>query len=116
METIGEQNTNDKKAVKKETSKKTSVLKKLDVDAAKTLASLKERVNKKSYGRSVRDSEILHMGLKLIEAQHINELQEATYSEKDRLGLAHEEYQKTNGKLSLEQFIGKLLKGEIKPQ
>lgn len=96
--------------------KKKNVLKKLDVDAAKLLQSLKDKANKKSFGRKIRDSEILAKALGLIQPTHLIELQEATLSEKDRLHIAHEEFMKQHGKLSLDQFIGRLLKGEIKTQ
>ena len=94
--------------------KRKSVLKKLDLESAKLLASLKERANKKNYGRKIRDGEILAKALSLLQSHHLEEIQEITYSEKDRLHMAHEDYQKLNGKLSLDQFIGRLLKGEIK--
>ncbi len=101
---------------KQPTVKKKNVLKKLDVDAAKLLQSLKDKANKKSFGRKIRDSEILAKALGLIQPTHLIELQEATLSEKDRLHMAHEEFMKQHGKLSLDQFIGRLLKGEIKTQ
>jgi hypothetical protein len=94
-------------------TKKKQVLKKLDPDSAKLLQALKDKINKKSYGRKIRDYEILSLSLGLVTQSHVLELQERTLSEKDRLGIAHESYQKTNGKITLDQFIGKLLKGEI---
>lgn len=93
--------------------KKKSALKKLDPESAKLLAALKEKVNKKTFGRKVRDSEIIGRALSLLEQQHIKELQEATLSERDRLGMAHEEYVKEHGKITLDEFIGKLLRREI---
>ena len=93
--------------------KNTIILKKLDADTAKLLGQLKDKTNKKVFGRKVRDSEIIAIALKQITSEHIRFLQEETYSQKDRLALAHEEYQKDHGKLSLDQFIGKLLKGEL---
>jgi hypothetical protein len=51
--------------------------------------------------------------LGLLQAEHLAELQQSTLSEKDRLAIAHEDYQKANGKLTLDQFIGKLIRGEI---
>ncbi|WP_413578611.1 hypothetical protein ACLVWU_08745 [Bdellovibrio sp. HCB290] len=93
-------------------ARRKSLLKKLDQETAKLLSSLNEKANKKTHGRRVRDSEILHLGLTLVESKHLDELKEKSLSEKDRLSLAHEEYQKQNGKLSLDQFIGKLLRGE----
>ena len=102
----------DKKS--KEVKKKSS-LKKLDPEAAKLLAAIKEKANKKSFGRKVRDSEIIGRALSLIESVHIKELQDATLSERDRLALAHEEYVKQHGKITLDEFIGKLLRGETAP-
>jgi hypothetical protein len=95
--------------VKKDINKQTTFLKKIDLETFKLLTSIKDKANKKSIGRKVRDSEVLLAALRLIGAQQIKELQATTYSEKDRLALAHEEYQKLNGKVSLEQFINKLL-------
>jgi hypothetical protein len=104
------------KPAKKTLPKRQSFLKKIDVEAAKQLSQLKDKVNKKPFGRKVRDAELIALGLTLIEQRHLAELQEETYSEKDRLAMAHEEYQRANGKLSLDQFIGRLLKGEIEIQ
>jgi multidrug resistance efflux pump len=96
--------------------KKGPSLKKLDPETAKLLASLREKANKKELGRKVKDSELLHLGLTLITPNHIETLQQATYSEQDHLALAHNEYQRVNGKLTLNQFLGKLLRGEINPK
>ena len=91
-----------------------SLLKKVDSETAKLLAQLKEKANKKALGRKVRESEILSVAVKQVNLEHLKDLQESTYSEQDRLKLAHDDYQKSHGKISLDQFIGKLLKGEIK--
>lgn len=98
------------KLIKKEVPKKNYLLKKVDLETAKLLQQWRDRANKKTYGRDVVDSEIIAAGLKLLSQDHIKELQENTYSEKDRLAIAHEEFQKAHGKISLDQFIGKLLK------
>lgn len=103
----------DKASDKKAALKKKNVLKKLDLETAKLLQSLKDKANKKAYGRKIKDSEILAKALTLIDQNHLSELQQETLSEKDRLHMAHENFQKANGKMSLDQFIGKLLKGEI---
>lgn len=89
-------------------------LKKIDPETAKLLSQLRERVNRKSVGRKVKDIEIIRAGLKLIGNDQILELQEASYSERDRLQLIHESYQKENGRITLDQFIGKLMRGEVR--
>lgn len=95
------------------TANKKMSLKKLNADTTKLLSSLREKANKKDLGRKVRDSELIHLGLTKITADDLESIKESTYSEQDRLRLAHEAYQKAHGKLTLDQFIGKLLKGEI---
>lgn len=91
-------------------------LKKLDIETSKLLSQLKEKVNKKSFGRKVKDSEIIRTAINLVGVAEIQQLQESTYSEQDRLRIVHEKFQKQNGKISLDQFIGKLMRGEIQPQ
>lgn len=109
-----EQKNVDKASEKKVSQiKRKNVLKKLDADTAKLLQTLKDKANKKTFGRKVRDSEVIGLGLSLINADHLQNLQNRTLSEKDRLHMAHEEYQKANGKVTMDQFIGKLLKGEV---
>lgn len=109
-----EEPTHQQSETKKSIVKKKQVLKKLDPETSRLLQTIKDKINKKSFGRKIKDYEIIAKGISLISAEDIQELQERTYSEKDRLGLAHDSYQKLNGKISLDQFIGKLLKGEIK--
>ncbi len=111
METTNEVKDVTKKV--KDSGKNTIILKKLDADTAKLLSQLKEKTNKKVFGRKVRDTEIIGIALKQVTSDHIKTLQEQTYSQKDRLAIAHEDYQKHHGKVSLDQFIGKLLKGEL---
>ena len=95
-------------------SRRSTMLKKVDLETAKQLQQIKDRANRKSFGRKVKDSEVLALAVRLVSQEHVRELQEATYSEKDRLAMVHEEYQKIHGKISLDQFIGKLLKGEVR--
>ncbi len=88
-------------------------LKKIDLETLKLMQSIKDKANKKEVGRNVRDSEILALAVKQLNQDHIKQLQEATYSEGDRLQIIHEQFQKEHGRLSLDQFIGKLMRQEI---
>ena len=90
-------------------SKSVSVLKKLDADTAKLLSQLKEKVNKKSFGRRIRDSEILSLGLRNLTNDHIRSLQEFSLTADDKLKLAHEKYVKEKGKVSYDEFLLSLL-------
>ena len=116
MENLETQDNSQKNTTSKKVSKnpKGNTLKKVDHDTAKVLFQLKEKINRKPYGRKITDAEIIASAVRLLGNDQIRELQEATYSEQDKLHMAHEDYQKAHGKLSLDQFIGRLLKGEIK--
>lgn len=103
-----------KRARQASKSKEKSSLKKMSLETAKAITVIRDKANKKDYGRKVRDSEVLAMAVSLITDKEISLLQEATYSEQDRLKMVHSEYVKSSGsRLSLDDFIGKLLRGEI---
>lgn len=91
-------------------------LKKVDPDTARTIQQIKDRANKKPYGRKVKDSDVLGLAVSLLTPEHIPKLQALTYTERDQLRMSHDEYQKKHGKISLDQFIGKLIRGEIAPK
>jgi hypothetical protein len=88
------------------------VMKKIGPEAARLLEQIKEKVNKKTFGRTIKSSEVIALALKHINDDHIRELQQLTYREKDKLLMAHDEYQRAHGKITIDQFIGKLLSGE----
>ena len=90
------------------------VQKNIDLKTGKLLKELKDRANRKPYGRKLTDSEIIAAALKKVTPDDIRVLQETTYSEKDRLYIAHENYCATQPKISLDDFIGRLIRGEIK--
>ena len=95
------------------TKPRNTLLKKIDSESARLLASLKDKANKKPFGRKVRETEILALALRRVTPEDLKELQQASFSEHDRLKIAHDEYQKKHGKLTLDQFVGKLLRGDI---
>jgi len=99
---------------KRSDKKEQAASKKLDPVTINKLYLLRDKINQKGYGRKVMDREIISLGLNLITDEHIKKLQEKTYSEMDRLNIAFESYAKRNGKLSFDEFVGKLLRGEIK--
>lgn len=88
----------------------------VDLETAKLLSQLRDRANKKNFGRPVRESEILAVAVRLVSPEHLKELQENTVRDKDRIKMAHEEFQKKNGKCSMEKFLAKLLRGEVSLQ
>jgi len=90
------------------------VYRKIDGPALKLLTQLRDKANKKNYGKVVQDSEIIAVGLSLIEDNHVKTLQEKSLSNKDRLNLNHEEYCKKHGKISLDEYLGILMQSENK--
>ena len=97
------------------TSPKRTTLKKVDAETAKLIQQIKDKANKKPFGRKVKDSEIISLAVRQLNPNHIKELQDATLNERDKLNMLHEDYQRSHGKISLDQFIGRLIRGEIKP-
>lgn len=83
---------------KKSGFKKGMILKKVDLETAKLIFNIKEKANRKSFGRKVRDGEILAMALRLLGPEHIQELQEATFSEQDGCTLPTKTTSKNTGR------------------
>ncbi len=111
---INEKQDRESKPKKIEPAKRQATVKKVDLETSRLIQQMKDKANRKPYGRKVKDSEILALAVRLLTPEHIKELQEATLSERDRLQMVHEDYQKAHGKISMDQFLGKLLRGEIK--
>ena len=118
METSLTSDSSSKKSqqVKKVTKVSMTNVKKLDSETTKFLSSLKEKINKKHFGRKIRDSEIIGIALKKITPEDIKMLQELTYGERDIIAIAHEKYVKQNGRITLNEYLGKLVRGEISVQ
>jgi len=95
---------------------KRGIFRKLSPEAHKLLEAIQQKANKKSFGKRIKASDIIAKSLILINEEHIHELQQASYSEKDRLQMAHDHYIKTVEKITLDQFIGKLIRGEMRTQ
>ena len=112
-ETVAKKDLAKKTVPRKEVVKKAVSLKKVHSETARQLQVFKDRVNKKQFGRKVRDAEVLAVAVSLLTEDHVRKLQEQTYSEKDRLQIVHTEFQRLHGKISLDDFIGKLLRGEV---
>ncbi|MDZ4084486.1 MAG: hypothetical protein U1E10_16195 [Bdellovibrionales bacterium] len=97
-------------------AKKQTFLKQVNQETAKLLSQLKEKANKKDFGRKIKESEILSLAIKQVTEADLSTLRLSSYSEKDRLLMAHKSYQAKNGKITLDQFIGKLMRREIESE
>ena len=72
-----------------------------------------DKVNKKEFGKPIRLDELLEQLLLLVDAKFIEQLQMKTYSNEDIQGLAYIEYKKTNGSITKDKFLGKVLSGQL---
>ncbi|MGK5088159.1 hypothetical protein WDW86_11425 [Bdellovibrionota bacterium FG-2] len=74
-----------------------------------------EKINKKDLGRRIRAEEFLALALSLITPQHLEQLQEASLTNGDRLERDLRAYTAENGPISRDEYLGKRLTGEIPP-
>ena len=71
------------------------------------------RLNKKDFGRPVKADELLALLLNLLADEQRSKLQNATFSNADRLEMRYREYAKKHGRMTKDEFLGKLLTGDI---
>lgn len=67
------------------------------------------KVNKKSYGRKVRADQLLSLLLTFVRPEHIQQLQQGSLSNSDRLEMRYREHVKKFGPTSKDEFLGLLL-------
>jgi hypothetical protein len=77
---------------------------------AKTIKTLLQKMNKKPYGKNVRPDDLIQKSISLLSDEHLEEIKQASMSNSDRLELAYQEYCKTHGQISKDEFFGLLLK------
>ena len=82
-------------------------------DTKRRVISELAKMNKKEFGRRIKADELVALALSLVESRHVAELQERSLSNSDRLDRHYQQYVKTNGPLSKDDFFGKLLSGEV---
>lgn len=70
------------------------------------------KANKKDFGRKVRADDLIALALSFVRAEHIEQLQESTLSNADRLDQRYKEFVAKHGHVSKDVFLGKLLSGE----
>ena len=73
-----------------------------------------ERINKKEFGRKISLDRLVGLAITLIQPEHVKQLHDEALSNADRLELGYREYAAKHGPLSKDEFLGKLLQGEIR--
>lgn len=71
------------------------------------------KINKKDFGKRIKADELIVLALGLVQDHHLTKLQESSLSNTDRLQLQHRAYIRQHGNISKDEFIGKLLSGEL---
>lgn len=71
------------------------------------------KANKKDFGRKVRADDLIALALSFVRAEHIEQLQDATLSNADRLERRYKEFVAKHGNVSKDIFLGKLLAGNL---
>lgn len=84
-------------------------------ETKRLIESALERVNKKDLGRRIRAEEYLALALNLVTPQHLAQLQETSLSNRDRLERDYRVYVSRNSPISQDEYLGKILSGEINP-
>ena len=76
---------------------------------AKSLKGILLKLNKKSYGRKVRPDDVIAKSLSLLNDSHLQEIQEATMTNMDKIDMAYHNYCKNKGQISKDAYLGRLL-------
>lgn len=103
METL-----NDKKKSKIESKKINTAGIRVTKEIRRDLARLLDKINKKQFGKKIKASQVIAVAIKLIEEKHIQELQQSSYSNADKIEMQYREYVRQNGAISKDQYLGKL--------
>lgn len=71
------------------------------------------KINKKDFGKRVKADDLIVLALGLVQDNHLKQLQDASLSNSDRLQIQHRAFIRHHGNVSKDEFIGKLLSGEL---
>jgi len=75
----------------------------------KKLTQLLSKINKKSFGKRVKNNELILLALSLITDAHVKTLQETSLSNADKLEMEYKAFVKANGHVTKDEFLGHLL-------
>jgi hypothetical protein len=107
-----EQN-DQKKAAKPSAKKNNSSALRVSNDTRKKVLSELAKANKKTFGRRIKADQLIALGLSRLTAQDIVELQEKSLSNQDKMEKAYRDYVSKFGQVSRDEFIGKMMNGEV---
>ncbi|MGE4233042.1 MAG: hypothetical protein AB7F43_06915 [Bacteriovoracia bacterium] len=82
-------------------------------ETAKLIRAELANLNNKKFGKKVKTDDLIARVLPLITDDDRRNLQSATLSGKDKLALLHQRYCEKNGNISKDDFLSRLVRGEI---
>lgn len=92
--------------------KKSSKALRLGTDSSDVLQKLKDKANKKDFGKRIRVDQIVRLGLSLIEPKHLEDLQRSSVSNEDRVKALLRTYVEKRKSMTREEFWGLMLAGK----
>lgn len=98
----------NKKQIKSNSKKLNTAGIRVNKDTRRDLARLVEKVNKKQFGKKVKISEVIALAITLIGEKHIQELQQFSLTNADKIEMQYKDYIRQNGSISKDDFLGKL--------
>jgi len=106
--------TTEQKKIAKPAAKKsnTAALRVSNETRRKVLSEL-TKANKKTFGRTIKPDQLIALALSKLTSSDIVELQEKSLSNQDRIEKAYRDYIAKNGAISRDEFLGKMLTGEV---
>lgn len=107
------ENNDQKKPVKPATKKLSTAALRVSLEFRKKVLSDLSKLNKKPFGKRIRPEAYLARAVAKLTPEDFNELQQSSLSNQDRMEQSYREYISKNGSISRDEFLGKILTGEI---
>jgi hypothetical protein len=76
---------------------------------SRLLKSILTKCNRKTHGRKVKVDDVLQKSLSLLADAHLEEIKNSTYSSQDQLEIEYKKFCQTNGNISKDEFLQRLL-------
>ncbi len=100
--------TDTKKQIKKPTPKVSTTGIRVSKEIRKDIARLLETINKKQFGKKIKVAQLIELAIKLINDDHIKELQQTSLTNADKIEMQYRDYVRQNGPISKDEYMGKL--------
>ena len=99
--------------LKKKKEKPSISLLRVSKSTAKYVKKLLEKINKKDFGKKVSTDALVSLALGLIGQKQITFLQDGSLTNNDKFELSYRVFLKSNPGVSRDEYMGKLLAGEL---